>query len=78
LKEWEDGTSFKKLKKNSLLKHFQKRKKKEQVAGLEQAEQLEAESLTESLTEPITQPETESLYSFGANPDIKQSNETYS
>jgi hypothetical protein len=64
LREWEDGTSFKKLKKNSLLKRFQKRKKKEQVAGLEQAEQMEAESLTE----PIIQPETESLYSFGANP----------
>ncbi|WP_249336543.1 type IV secretory system conjugative DNA transfer family protein [Sporosarcina sp. Marseille-Q4063] len=70
LREWEDGTSFKKLKKSSLLKRFQKRKKKEQAAGLEQSEQMEAESLTES----IIQPEIESLYSFGANPDIKESN----
>lgn len=59
LREWEDGTSFKKLKRSSILKRFQKRMKKEHAAGREQVEQIEVDSPTV----PVIQPEIDSLYS---------------
>lgn len=67
LREWEDGTSFKKLKGNRLFKHFHSRMKikKEQVAELGQKDQEGAESSTET----IVQPELEALHSIKVTPD---------
>jgi len=76
LREWEDGTSFKKLKGNRLLKnlHSRMKMKKEQVAELGQTNQEGAESATET----IIQPKLEALHSFEVTPDNKQSNASHS
>jgi len=72
LREWEDGTSFRKLKGNRLLKHFHSRMKmkKEHTAELGQTNQEGAESATET----IIRPELEALHSFEITPDKTQPN----
>ncbi|MFS0574984.1 type IV secretory system conjugative DNA transfer family protein [Sporosarcina sp. 179-K 3D1 HS] len=74
LREWEGGTSIKKSKMNSLLSRFRKRMKakKERAVGLEQVEQMRAESSSK----PISQPELETLHSFKEFANKKQTSDS--